>query len=263
MKTIEEKFKKVTISEKFIQKYGFELSTSEELVAVFESGYNLAQKDMQLPVEKALSDLTKAQMDCHKHVKELEEQLKEAREVIRVQNEIIKKIGIKFEQNKLCELVNSEDIRNRFFKFVNASSDCHEWTGSISSNGYGQFSIGNRPYLAHRVACAIHRIDFYDFMVVDHTFMNKKCVNPAHLRLVTDGLNAIENSNSISNKNSLKTHCVNGHPLSGENLYLKSYAGGTRKHRQCKICTKKWKVQNKEKKSRAYLEKWKLKIKPS
>lgn len=178
----------------------------------------------------------------------LEKELAEAKEVISEQQSIIDTIGQKFKQNTLSEsLKQNTTIRSRFFKFIEVKESCHEWTGYISPQGYGSFSINDRPHLAHRVSAALNKAGFYDFHVVDHVCMNRKCVNPEHLRLVGTFENSVHNSNSRAATNYAKTHCKSGHPLSGDNLIFKAKkANGTvKQHRLCRICRDKWKENGK------------------
>lgn len=85
MSTIQDKFKEITTSEKFIQKYGFELASSEELVAVFESGYKLAQKELEEQVSYLKSQVELGASYCEVYtedIKKLNTIVKEARKVI-------------------------------------------------------------------------------------------------------------------------------------------------------------------------------------
>ena len=58
-------------------------------------------------------------------------------------------------------------------------------------------------------------------------------MNPEHLEVVTSGENVLR-GNTLAAKNKLKTHCINGHPLSGDNLYIRK----DRLQRGCKMCRK-------------------------
>jgi len=67
-------------------------------------------------------------------------------------------------------------------------------------------------------------------LVLDHLCKNRKCVNPLHLRVVTQAVNCLS-GDSPPARNSRKTHCPNGHEYSPENTY---HSGG----RHCRICKK-------------------------
>jgi hypothetical protein len=66
---------------------------------------------------------------------------------------------------------------------------------------------------------------------LDHKCRARRCVNPDHLELVTHRENILRGQ-TIAARRIAQTHCINGHPLSGDNLYLKPSDGG----RQCKRC---------------------------
>lgn len=61
-----------------------------------------------------------------------------------------------------------------------------------------------------------------DLGVADH---HRRCVNPDHLRLVTRA------ENMAGSHQAQKSHCVNGHPFEGDNLFVD--AKGRRKCRTC------------------------------
>lgn len=131
----------------------------------------------------------------------------------------------------------SDKDQERFWSKVQFNGhQCWNWLGGVSNNGYGRFCFGRRGQIvAHRVSFQLVYGLVPEGLVLDHICHNRICVNPVHLRIVTKRINAIENSNSMSAKQVLQTHCIRGHPLSGENLF--SYVdrkGST--HRECKEC---------------------------
>ena len=101
----------------------------------------------------------------------------------------------------------------------------------MRADGYGLIWHEDRVQSVHLVSLAIHGVEVPEGMVADHQCRNRCCVNPAHLRIVTPAVNALENNDSVFAINSRKTHCIHGHPLYGENLAIVKagrYGGPTR-----------------------------------
>ncbi len=150
----------------------------------------------------------------------------------------------------------------RFWKYVDKNGSlpaeraglgkCWQWIGYITPVGYGHMHYINRPYRAHRLSWELHRTKIPKGMTLDHLCRNRSCVNPKHLEVVTSVVNAMR-GNSPWAKKARQTHCIHGHPLSGENLYFKSF--GKRVERHCRECERircrKWKAKNKH-----YWVKW-------
>jgi len=61
--------------------------------------------------------------------------------------------------------------------------------------------------------------------------LHRRCINPAHLGLLTPGQNALA-GNSIWALNARKTHCKRGHPFDEANTYI-TYRG----RRDCRACS--------------------------
>lgn len=67
-----------------------------------------------------------------------------------------------------------------FWRKVQISGECWEWTGPKHPRGYGAICIGDKKGLAHRVV--FEAFNGYLPTVVDHICWNKMCIRPAHLR---------------------------------------------------------------------------------
>lgn len=134
-----------------------------------------------------------------------------------------------------------ETLEARFWKKVQMPEDrsqCWQWIGSKNNHGYGQIHSlehGDPAMItAHRASLRIHGIDVPHGLVVDHMCHNKGCVNPAHLRFVTQ----LENCTVLAGRlsphmiNKAKTTCLRGHPF---DIIMKRRG---KEHRACSICVK-------------------------
>lgn len=66
---------------------------------------------------------------------------------------------------------------------------CWQWTGYVMSTGYGQYTISRKHYLAHRVAYELLVASIPAGAFIDHRCFNRSCVNPEHLRAVSNKQN--------------------------------------------------------------------------
>lgn len=118
-----------------------------------------------------------------------------------------------------------------FLTKIKVIGECWEWQGAILSNGYGGLTINLRSYKAHRVSYDLFNGNLSNKLLIDHTCRNRLCVNPDHLRQVTDKVNVTENSISIPYLNSIKSHCQKGHEFTHENTKMEKW--GSRRCREC------------------------------
>ncbi len=110
-------------------------------------------------------------------------------------------------------------------------SGCWLWTGSTNGRGYACIMSGaaNESTIVHRWVYEQLIGPIPEGLQIDHLCRVHNCVNPTHLEPVTGQENNARGF-SPSALNARKTHCLNGHLLDGDNLYLWE---GTR---LCKAC---------------------------
>lgn len=121
---------------------------------------------------------------------------------------------------------------------IDQITGCWNWNGYIHPDGYGRMS-----YKKYR-SKGVHRLSYLAFKGIFatgcintlHTCDNRQCVNPEHLYLGDQKQNSrdmIDRKRHWLATEASKTHCKNGHPLSGENLIN---TNGKKPQRVCRIC---------------------------
>lgn len=118
----------------------------------------------------------------------------------------------------------------RFWAFVDKTPTCWLWRGGAMADGYGHFWLNGRTVKAHRVAYEWLRGSIPTGLQLDHLCRTPACVNPSHLEIVTGRVNTLR-GNTFPARNSIKTHCPQGHPYDAENTYLSP--SGRRHCREC------------------------------
>lgn len=132
----------------------------------------------------------------------------------------------------------------RWAKVRKLPNGCWEWTGPISPTGYGRVAGTERKTMAiHRWAYEQVKGPIPPESVIDHlchgwdkscpggmTCPHRRCVNPDHLEAVTQSQNIRRARGPVAD-NAQKTHCLRGHPLSGDNLRIDGHG-----NRQCREC---------------------------
>ena len=116
----------------------------------------------------------------------------------------------------------------RFWDKVEKTDSC--WIWKAYSDPYGRFYYKNKTVKAHRFAYESLLGKIPEGLETDHLCLNKKCVNPHHLEMVTKEENLRRNK---GRKHKLQTYCINGHKFNEENTYIRPDG-----HRNCRVCDK-------------------------
>lgn len=119
-----------------------------------------------------------------------------------------------------------------FTRIDRTQNDCWVWTGNKTRlvNGYGRVRVRMRQILAHRYFYELWCGPVQEGYELDHLCRNRLCVNPLHLEPVTKQVN-VRRGLSIAGDNFRKATCVNGHPLTDDNLLQRKDS-----YRACKEC---------------------------
>jgi hypothetical protein len=130
------------------------------------------------------------------------------------------------------DLTIDDRLRGRFN--TDQGTGCREWLGAKRGDGYGLIEYQGRTASVHLVVMERAGIVIPEGMVADHLCHNRACANIAHLRVVTERENTLENNTNPWALNAAKTHCEPmGHEYTPENTRW-SKSG----HRSCRACEK-------------------------
>jgi len=117
------------------------------------------------------------------------------------------------------------------------NGECHEWTAGRNKKGYGAFyPAKGQQRTAHSYAWELRHGPIPDGLEVCHHCDNPPCCRDEHHFLGTrkDNLQDCIRKGRFKGgaHQHLKTHCPQGHPYSGDNLYLRNG------RRHCRACLK-------------------------
>lgn len=116
----------------------------------------------------------------------------------------------------------------RFWAKVKKTETCWLWEGYKNPSGYGRFNAGKgKMMLVHRYSFEQAYGEIPKGTVIDHICRKRNCVNPDHLRAVTDMEN-ITASGSLAN--AAKIYCPK---CGGDYLWRKC----NEPHRFCPTCS--------------------------
>ncbi len=131
-----------------------------------------------------------------------------------------------------------DKLETLFWSKVEKTPTCWIWkAGRFQGRDYGQFHIPRwGPILAHRFAYEHTKGKIPDGLVLHHICYNRRCVNPNHLKPVTQRENVMSSPSELGVINIKKTHCPKGHPYTPDNVAVGKL---TRQHRrECMACAK-------------------------
>ena len=139
-------------------------------------------------------------------------------------------------------LSDSATMKSKIWDRVKKCPDtgCWLWTGFINPGGYAAMSIWDSrdqksySFRVHQATYAHKNGLPPPGLVTDHLCRVRHCVNPEHLQMVTNRENVLR-GDGYTAKRARQTHCKNGHPLKGDNLYINPSSGG----RVCRTCVAK------------------------
>ena len=95
-------------------------------------------------------------------------------------------------------------LLERYWAKVQKTDTCWLWTAARDTGGYGRFSEHGVLTGAHQFSYKLHTGPLDSALVIDHMCHVKNCVNPAHLRQVTQKVNVEAQGMSRRNKSGFR-----------------------------------------------------------
>lgn len=120
----------------------------------------------------------------------------------------------------------------RFWKHVDPcrTDGCWTWEGSLDAGGYGVFLTNEMKQMrAHHFLNGVPLKGWHTDHVRERGCLNKNCVNPEHLEIVSPQENAHRGNVGWNTRS--KTHCPSGHPYDEANTKIDK-----RGRRNCRAC---------------------------
>lgn len=128
--------------------------------------------------------------------------------------------------------------KQKILSRVDDATGCWLWTGHLMSGGYAEMFFRGKLWRVHRLAYWFWKGEFDLKLDICHTCDIKRCVNPDHLWLGTHRQNMIDHVEKGRHYETKKTHCLRGHPLSGDNIVWHNGGPGRNKARRCVTCNR-------------------------
>lgn len=104
---------------------------------------------------------------------------------------------------------------------------------AMHDNGYTKIGYMGATWLTHRFAYTVFVGEIPDGLQLDHLCKVRVCCNPDHLEPVTCRENLLR-GDTITASQVAQTHCKQGHPLSGDNVYVRPDRPHSRGCRTCR-----------------------------
>jgi len=116
-------------------------------------------------------------------------------------------------------------------RMVHRVDECWIYPGYCNTKtGYGNAQFDGQRMEAHTATYRLLIGPVPEGLELDHLCRVRACCNPLHLEPVTHRVNLLRGESPAAHQ-AKQTHCLHGHPLSGDNLV--SYQRGKR---LCRIC---------------------------
>lgn len=123
-----------------------------------------------------------------------------------------------------------DNWEQRLFGKIKKTRSCWLWTG-LTKQGYGYANWEGKFILVHRFFFEKLKQKIPATKVIDHICRVRNCVNPVHLRAISNRKNILIGFGRGA-LNARKTHCKHGHELTKPN----SYSDPGTKIRRCRKC---------------------------